>query len=844
MTDHPTPQGLSSAFATRRLADEGPNIPRATQWRTLWAIVIEVASEPMFLLLLAAGAVYLLIGDHIEAMILTGFVLVIMSITIFQERRTDNALAALRDLSSPRALVIRDGRQQRIAGHEVVREDVLLLEEGDRVPADGELLSAHDLAIDESMLTGESVPVARLPGDTAHAGTLVVQGQGMMRVSAIGSRTEMGRIGESLAEIALESSPLRKEMAVLTRRIAVAGSLLALALGAAYGWLRGGFADSVLAGIALAMSLLPQEFAVIMIIFFAFAARRLARLDVLTRRLGAIETLGETSVLCVDKTGTITQNRMDVVALQAAADSGTADTSGTLSAAQSELLRYAVLASESEPHDAMEKAILRRATDAGASLAPAVPAGWSLAFEYELSPQLPAMTHAWHGSGDSDVTEAAVVAIKGAPEAVAALCALTPADAAQVAQEAERLAAGGLRVLGVARAAHDTAQPWPDSPHGFRFSWIGLLALADPLRPEVPDAIARCRRAGIRVVMITGDHPRTALAIAREAGLPVTDAVTGAQLAQMDAAAMDRIVREIDVFARVKPEQKLALVEALKRQGEIVAMTGDGVNDAPALKAAHIGVAMGQRGTDVAREAGALVLLRDDFDSIVQAIRMGRRTFANMRQAMVYTLAVHIPIAGLAVLPLLFGLPLLLAPVHIAFLELVIDPACSIVFEAEDGGDALMQLPPRRATEPLLSRKDALHSVVFGLLTTAAAFGAYAGLLGLGQDERAAATSAFVLLVVANAALILPNRHARPGWRWLFAKLPPVSLWVIAGTIAALWLVTNIAPVARAFRFAPLPATEWIASALAGAALLPLYLLARRLLPARVSATDRIAMAN
>ncbi len=853
MTEPTVPQGLTSAAAARRLTEEGPNMPRTSQRRTLWTIVIEVASEPMFLLLLAAGVVYLLIGDKLEAMVLTGFVLAIMGMTIFQERRTDNALAALRELSSPRALVIRDGRQKRIAGHAVVRGDLLLLEEGDRVPADGELLGAHDLAIDESMLTGESVPVARLAGDAVHAGTLVVQGQGMLRVSATGSRTEMGRIGESLAEIALEASPLRKEMARLTRRIALVGSLMALALAVAYGWLRGGVADSVLAGIALAMSLLPQEFAVIMIIFFAFAARRLARFDVLTRRLGAIETLGETSVLCVDKTGTITQNRMEVVALQparhaddtvssagtafgagtdaaAVSDAAVSDAavtdatdSGTLSAAQRDLLRHALLASESEPHDAMEKAIHRRAADTG--LARAVPPGWTLAREYELSPQLPAMTHAWH-DGEHP---AATVAIKGAPEAVAELCAMTAADTAQVAREAERLAERGLRVLGVAHAEHDITLPWPDSPQGFHFHWLGLLALADPLRPEVPAAIAQCRRAGIRVVMITGDHPRTALAIAREAGLPSAGAVTGAQLAQMDTTTLERAVKEIDVFARVKPEQKLALVEVLKKQGEVVAMTGDGVNDAPALKAAHIGVAMGQRGTDVAREAGALVLLRDDFDSIVQAIRMGRRTFANMRQAMVYTLAVHIPIAGLAVLPLLFGLPLLLVPVHIAFLELVIDPACSIVFEAEEGGEALMQQAPRSAAEPLLARADALRSVAYGVLTTAAAFGAYAGQLALGKDAGAAATSAFVLLVIGNALLILPNRHRQPGWRGTFTKLPLVSWWVMGGTVAALWLVTNVAPVARAFRFTPLPALDWFVSAGAAAALLPVYLLARRI---------------
>ena len=810
--------GLSGAEATRRLAADGPNELGDTHRRALRATGVEVVREPMFLLLIAAGVVYFLIGDRFEAMVLTGFVLVIMAITIFQQRRTDNALAALRDLSSPRALVMRDGVMQRIAGREVVRGDLLMLQEGDRVPADGELLSAHDLAIDESMLTGESLPLPKSKAHAVYAGTLVTQGQGTVEVSATGSQTEMGRIGKSLDKIDLPSSPLRDEMTRLTQRIAAVGAVLALILVAVYWVARDNLPEAILAGIALAMSLLPQEFPVIMIIFFAFAARRLGKLDVLTRRLDAIETLGETSVLCVDKTGTLTKNQMQVVALHAAdaSDLAQSEAGTTLSMKQRTLLQHALLASEITPHDAMEKAIHQLVNlPEHASLRTA--ADWTLAHEYELSPQLPAMTHVWHTG------ERYLVATKGAPELVAAMCHLPEEQRTRVADDVAQFAERGLRVLGVARANHLNDQAWPTSPHGFEFEWLGLIAFADPLREEVPAAIAQCQGAGIRIVMITGDHPRTALAIAHAAGIPTARVMLGSDLEQMDIATLTAAARDVNVFARVKPHQKLALVEALKQAGEIVAMTGDGVNDAPALKAAHIGVAMGQRGTDVAREASALVLLRDDFDSIVQAIRTGRRTFANMRQAMIYTLAVHIPVVGLSILPVLFGLPLLLTPLHIAFLELVIDPACSIVFEAENGDETLMQQAPRRTSEPLLSLPDAMQSIGFGTLTTVVCFAAYYVLLQADQPVRTAAALVFVLLVVTNTALILPSRSRQHSWRALWQGLPSVSLAVICATLAGLWLVTQVAAVAVAFRFTPLPVEYWLLGLLAGLLMLPLF---------------------
>ena len=820
----PLPRGLDNQFARRRLHEEGPNELGMSQRRTLLDILLEVLREPMFLLLLGAGAIYFAMGDSHEALILLTFVFIIMGMTAFQERRTDNALAALRDMSSPRALVIRGGEAQRIAGRDVVREDVLILAEGDRIPADGLLIDAHELATNESMLTGESESVMKNIGDKVYAGTLVVAGQGVVQVSATGHHTEMGRIGKSLESIAITPSPLREEMNRLTRRLATFGVALSCGLVLLFWLLRGGWLDALLAGIALAMSLLPQEFAVIMIIFMAMAARRLAAQQVLTRRLNSIETLGETSVLCVDKTGTLTENRMRVAVL--CTDNRAIDVSQPVSASGSlplpdthlELLEYAVLASEIAPHDPMEQAFHRMA---GAHLSDTnrLHPDWHLAREYELSPQLLAMTHVWQsGYGLHDIAAA-----KGAPEAVAELCALSEVLCDEIAAQAAAMADRGLRVLGVAKALHVSAHPWPDQQQSFDFQWLGLIALADPLREEVPEAVAQCQRAGIRVVMITGDHPRTALAIARQAGIQSDGIITGTEILSMSQSELADRAATINVFARIRPAQKLALVEALKSQGHVVAMTGDGVNDAPALKAAHIGIAMGQRGTDVAREAASLVLLKDDFNSIVQAIRMGRRTFANMRQAMIYTLAVHIPIAGLALLPVLFGLPLILAPLHIAFLELVIDPACSIVFEAEKADAELMKRPPRQSDEALLSAQHIVRAVTYGSLTTAAIFGIYAWLLSQEIAAATAATAAFVILVTANAILILPSRSARTEWQRLWYPLTPTSIWVLSITLLALAAITCIPMLAQPFRFTPMSAQAWLGSLCIGVLLLPCF---------------------
>lgn len=805
--------GLSGAEVAARRARDGWNEIAAEKPHTLLATVLEVVREPMFLLLLGAGAIYLLMGDLHEALVLLGFVMLIIAVTVFQERRTEHALAALSDLSSPRALVIRDGVVQRIAGREVVCGDLLLLTEGDRVPADGVVLGANDFAVDESMLSGESEPVGKLPvagGEPlrVYSGTLVVRGRATVEVSTVGEATELGRIGRSLAGTGSGPSPLQRELG----RLAMIGITLCVLLAVAYATLRGGWLEGVLYGITLAMSILPQEFPVILIVFLAFGARRIAARKVLTRRLAAIETLGQTTVLCTDKTGTLTRNRMEVAALAVGDELlmlGGGVKLDALPETYHRLLEYAVLASETDPHDPMEQAFLRLAGDHLANTEHLHP-DWQLAREYELSSDLLAMSHLWRAPDRSHQE----VAAKGAPEAIADLCHLSPEALARVSARAAELADRGLRVLAVAHASHPGDSTWPDIQHDFAFRFIGLIGLADPLRADVPAAVAECRAAGVRIVMITGDHPRTARAIAAQAGIDGGRVLTGPELAAMDDATFRREVAACCVFARVSPQQNLDIVEALKARGDIVAMTGDGVNDAPALKAAHIGIAMGRRGTDVAREAADLVLVEDDFASIVEAIRLGRRIFRNLRHAMIYTLAVHVPIIAQV------GAPVLLAPVHIGFLELVIDPTCSIVFEADEADAGLMREPPRPRGAVLLPPARLALSLLYGAVVSVLLVALHVGLLASGQPAEAARTAVFVALVASGIALVFVART--PGTRG--ATRNRVALAVIGGTLAALLVVTVLPAPAAWFGFAPLPAAQWLAACVAGlATLLPLY---------------------
>jgi P-type Ca2+ transporter type 2C len=804
------PQGLSNDEARRRFASEGPNeLPRQGH-RNAVRIAYDVLREPMFMFLVGAGAVYLLLGELSEALLLSAFATTSVVITVVQEYRSERVLEALADLTSPRALVIRDHERRRIAGRDVVRGDVVIVSEGDRVPADCVLVRSDELAIDESLLTGESVPVRKsvTPGnkdasattkpggdDTPYlfSGTLVVRGQGFADVSATGPNSEIGKIGTSLAKIEAEPPRLKAETARIVQLFAIAAAIVCslaviLQLMTGHGWLQ-----ALLAGIALGMAMLPEEFPLVLTVFMVMGAWRISQARVLTRRASAIEALGEATVLCTDKTGTLTENRMTISELRL--PNGERFEVGGVAAeaptAFHDLVSAGALASQAEPVDPMDVAFVALAKNynlAGAALR----GRGTLERTHGLTPTLLAVTNVWREDPE-DLQR--TVAAKGAPEAIAALCRLAPDDRVRLKSAAEQMAREGLRVLAVAKASMADGT-MPSTPHGFDFTLLGLVGLADPLRSGVPDAVRQCQSAGIRVVMITGDYPATAVAIARSAGIDALDAVSGDEVEKLDRDALRQRVRNTSVFARIAPAEKLRIVEAFQANGDIVAMTGDGVNDAPSLKAAQIGIAMGGRGTDVAREASALVLLDDDFGSIVRAIRLGRRIFDNLRKAMGFILAIHVPIAGLALFPLIVGLPPILEPVHIAFLELIIDPVCSIAFENEPEDEAVMSRPPRAESNPLLPLDMFIWSVVQGLSALVATGALYVAALNYGLPADQARAVTFGALIASTIALVLVNRTSEASPIAAFRQ-PNPTLWAVLAAATALFAITLRWPPAR-----------------------------------------------
>ncbi len=816
------PEGLSSEQARVRLATDGPNeLPRAGT-RSAWKIISEVMREPMLALLLAGGIAYLVIGNRTEALILLAFASFSIILTVVQETRTEHVLEALRDLSAPRALVIRDSQRLRVAGREVVLGDILVLEQGDRVAADALLLDAQDFQADESLLTGESVPVHKKSGasEMAHrpggdgqsyiySGSLVTRGNGIARTVAIGTLSEIGKIGQTLATLDPEAPRLRIETTKIVRICAVGGGIVALLVVGLYGFLRGDWIQAVLAGIATGMSMLPAEFAVVLTIFMAMGAWRIGRARVLTRRAAAIETLGAATVLCTDKTGTLTENRMVVThAWLASGESAAIQATSKAPAAFHPLLETAILASAILPTDPMEIAL----HEAGALFQ----TNGHPVHSYGLRPDLLAMSNIWRGT---DKSARYNIAAKGAPEAIAELCDLSPAAAERMTQAVDVLAAKGIRVLGVA-TAHTVDKEWAKSQRDYKFTLVGLVGLADPIRESVPAAVAECRSAGIKVVMITGDYASTARAIAHQAGIADGNVLTGPELEAMDDATLAAHLDQVTVFARIMPEQKLRIVNAYKAAGDIVAMTGDGVNDAPSLKSAHIGIAMGKRGTDVAREASAIVLLDDDFGSIVHAIRLGRRIYDNIRKAMAFIFAVHVPLAGFALLPLLLGLPILFGPIHIALIQMIIDPVCALVFEAEREEDDIMRRKPRDPTQPLFSAQMIGWSVFQGGLAFVMLALLFLTVTHYGMPQPDARELIFLSLIVSIVALILVNRSFETSLRQAFTRKNMMLRYVLGGVSAVLMLTLLIPAFRTLLKFGP---PDWIhvAGALGlGAALL------------------------
>lgn len=766
--------------------------------RSHWRLLLSVLTEPMVLLLILASVIYLVLGDAGDSLVLGFSVLLVVGLTLIQEWRSERALQALREIGSPRVRVHRDGQWLVLPARELVLGDLVNLSEGDRVPADLELLRADYLKVDESLLTGESVAVTKATeshcdspdpvGDaTLYAGTLAVAGNGLARVQQIGAATRMGQIGMSLSTVHAPATPLQTEIRRLVWLFGGMSILASLLMTLLYASLRQDWMQALLAGVTLAMSIIPEEFPVILTVFLALGAWQMARQHVLVRRAAAIEALGAVTVLCTDKTGTLTENRMVLSAWRP---------DDTQLVSDEALLDCAAAASNPVTHDPMDRAILAKVSSLDRATVPAR----AVLRRYPIG-AVPVYAEARAGAAP----DRHQIVCKGAPEVVLAWCKRSNVHTADWLSHIQAMANQGLRVLGVAEAAWPVDEPLPESLPDCDWRWRGLLGFADPLRGAVPAAVAEARQAGIRVLMLTGDHLDTATAIARQAGL--SDApkfALGQDVAHLDDAALVDLLSTVDGFARVRPEHKLRIVRALEAGGAVTAMTGDGVNDAPALQAATVGVAMGQRGTDVAREAAAIVLLDDDFSSIVRAVRLGRATYARIVQASRYVIAVHVPIVGLALLPLILGTPMILLPLHVVFLELIIDPASSIAFEREPVPADTMQKPPRARAGHLFRVSSLIGSVAMGSVVLTACVLAHllAGLFDLSEPARNGLS--FVALVAGNLALIYRFRAAATTFSAL--TTPNLVLHGVAlVTMLGLSMLALNPTVAAWFGFAALP---------------------------------------
>jgi Ca2+-transporting ATPase len=813
--------GLSSFEAKQLLLQNGPNELPGSGRRNILHMSWAVIKQPMLLLLLGAGAINFLLGEPLDGVILMSFVLVVIGISIYQESKTENALAALRDLSSPRALVIRDGSPLRIPGREVVRGDIVLLAEGDRIPADSVLIECTQLSVDESALTGESVPVRKVsgtdeildmgaPGGDAtswlFSGTLVVKGQGIGRVINTGGQGELGRIGIALDSIESVDTALQSEMNRLVRIIALLGGVAAVLVVAVYATTRGDFIHALQAGIATAMAMLPEELPVVFTVFLALGAWRISQRNVLTRKPPVIEALGSVTVVCVDKTGTLTMNAMTVKELCVGTEHCIVN-DRELPEIFREVVEFASLASPIEPFDPMDKAFRSLADTLPATSRRARP-HWKLVREYALTDQVLAVSDVWQADEENPF----VVAAKGAPESISSLCHLDHEAKAALENRVKEVTARGFRVIAIAKAEFDINSHLPETVEAFDFNLIGIAALQDPVRPGVSAAVAECSKAGVRTVMITGDYPGTALAIAREVGLDYQHGcITGQELQGMTDIELARRIGQVSVFARMIPEQKLQLIRALKMNGEVVAMTGDGVNDAPALRAADIGIAMGQMGTDVAREASDLVLTDDDFTSIVGGIRQGRGIFDNMRKAMAYVISVHVPIVGMALIPVFVSdWPLVLLPIQIALLQLIIDPACSIVFEADQIDPEIMSQQPRTIGAPLFSRKTIVISALQGLGVLIAVATVFLIEISQGKSDEEIRSATFAALVLSNLMLLLINRSWRlSAFETLRVRKNPTLKWIIMAVGILLVVLLSVPVIQQALGFGQLTLAEW-----------------------------------
>ena len=791
--------GLSTSEAMRRHLEDGANILPTAKRKSFWKLTFEVIREPMLILLLSAGVISLALAEPLDASLLMATVFIVLGISIFQENRTERALDALKQLTSPLAVVIRDGKEERIASSEVVSGDLILLSEGDRIPADAQVEISGNLAVDESLLTGESIPVQKTIGAQVFLGSLVVRGHGQATVIAIGAETELGKIGKSLETLVFEKTRLQKDVDRIVKVFGLLAFIAVISIMTIYGFTRNNWLEGGLAGISAAMALIPEEFSVILTLFIALGAWRMSKVRVIARKSASIEALGSITILCVDKTGTLTENQMTVHELRRNGF-GQNLQGEVLNETLFPLAEAAIKAAPVRTFDPMDLAFRRiHQIDESSFLE-------SLR-EYPVTSTRLAYINIWRKK------DGIYAYAKGAPETISNLCHLTVDQLALLESEVHSAANNGYRIIAVAKAELMDESDITENPEILNFIFLGYALLHDPVRSGVVDSINICRLAGIKVAMITGDHPQTALAIAREIGLDKHgNCLTGMEIEELSELELRKRIGSVNIFARVTPEHKLKLVRALQVNGEVVAMSGDGVNDAPALRAANVGIAMGGRGTDVAREAAALVITDDDFSSIVKGIEVGRAIFTKLKKAMIYVIAVHIPIFGMALVPLFqANWPIILLPSLVAFHEIIIDPACSIVFEEESVDSGIMDEPPRPVDAKLLDSNDISLGIFQGASVLLSVFILFIYKINSDASIESVRSICFGTLMFANVALILTNRSRYLTiFRTFKSRKNHALPWILSAALIILLSLLLVPDIRDAFKLGTLTLFDFI----------------------------------
>ncbi|WP_462252398.1 cation-translocating P-type ATPase [Ferruginibacter sp.] len=746
-------KGLTPGQVTASRQQHGSNTLEMQEDRVLLQAIKEVVLEPMFILLLAACIIYFVVGQYKEGVIMLVSIFIVAGISLFQEYRSKNAVQALKKISAAKANVLRNGIEAKINTEEIVVDDVLLLEEGEVIAADGLIVTANDFTINESILTGESFAVTKTADtkSSVYKGTLVTSGSASIKVNAVGLKTMFGKIGVSLKEITKIKTPLQLQIRSFVRNMVWIGAAAFLIVVGFNYYQSGDVVHSFLQGLTLAMSILPEEIPVAFSAFQALGAFRLLKNNIIVKQPQYVETLGSATVICCDKTGTLTQNKMSIAYLY--------DAFLKLSVAVKDntslpavLIEYAMWSSETNPFDPMEKAIheLYEKTAIADKREQS-----KQAHEYPIGGKPPMMTHIFKNENGETI-----IAAKGAPEAILRQSNLPAAELKNIEEQSIAYAKLGYRVLGVGKGIW-AAKKWPVAQEEFEFEFLGLIAFQDPPKENITETIKIFREAGIAVKMITGDYAATALAIAAQIQLDHnSEVLTGQEVLNLTKQALQQKVQQVNIFARMFPEAKLKVIDALRENGEVVAMTGDGVNDGPALKAAHIGIAMGQRGSEVAKAAASLIITDDDLAHMPDAVASGRKIYDNLKKAIQYIVSIHIPIILTVTLPLLLAWKFtdIFSPVHVIFLELIMGPTCSIIYENEPMEPGTMQRPPRKAGASFLSLKQLTLSIIQGLMITAACLGIGFYYMQNGNDESTVRTIIFITLLFSNIFLTLVNR--------------------------------------------------------------------------------------